>query len=141
MIEFHFETDFILSNPSSHEVWLKKVIESEEMTLGDINYIFCDDDYLLKVNQEYLKHDTYTDIITFDYCERKYLHGDIYISVERVADNAVTYNVDFSNELLRVMAHGLLHLCGYKDKTKNDKHQMRSKEDEKISMFHVEHRE
>lgn len=139
MIEFHYETDFTLSNTGSFEAWLMKVIESEEKTAGDINYIFCDDEYLLKVNLEYLNHDTYTDIITFDYCEGNFLHGDIFISVERVAENAITYGVDFSQELLRVMSHGLLHLCGYKDKSVEDEHLMRLKEDEKITMFHVEH--
>jgi probable rRNA maturation factor len=139
MIEFHHETDFTLSNPGSFEAWLMKVIESEEKIAGDINYIFCDDEYLLKVNLEYLNHDTYTDIITFDYCEGNFLHGDVFISVERVAENAVTYGVDFSQELLRVMSHGILHLCGYKDKSAEDERLMRSKEDEKISMFHVEH--
>lgn len=139
MIEFHYETDFTLSNPGSFEAWLMKVIESEEKIAGDINYIFCDDEYLLKVNLEYLNHDTYTDIITFDYCEGNFLHGDVFISVERVVENALTYGVDFSQELLRVMSHGLLHLCGYKDKSADDERLMRSKEDEKISMFHVEH--
>lgn len=141
MIEFHFETDFTFSNPGSFEAWLMKVIESEEKIAGDINYIFCDDEYLLKVNLEYLNHDTYTDIITFDYCEGNFLHGDVFISIERVAENALTYNVDFTQELLRVMSHGILHLCGYKDKTEEDKRLMRLKEDKKIAMFHVEHRE
>jgi rRNA maturation RNase YbeY len=111
---------------------------SEAFTLGDLNYIFCDDAYLLTINQTYLQHDNYTDIITFDYTVGKVLSGDIYISIERVSENSVSYQVSLQDELLRVMAHGLLHLVGYKDKEQKHIAEMRKKEDEKIKMFHVE---
>ena len=101
----------------------------------EINYIFCDDDYLHQINVEYLNHDTLTDIITFDYTEDNVLSSDIFISIERVSDNANDFGVTFETELLRVMAHGILHLCGYKDKTEEDSQQMRKKEDEKIIFF------
>lgn len=106
--------------------------------MGDINFIFCDDDYLLKINKEYLDHDTLTDIITFDYSVGNELHADIFISEERVRDNAADFKVSFDEELMRVMAHGVLHLCGYKDKLSEEEKIMRKKEDEKILMFHVE---
>lgn len=139
MISFNYETDFELSSESDYVSWIQNVIASENKEEGDINYIFCDDEYLHKINVEYLNHDTLTDIISFDYSEGNFLHGDIFISVERVADNAKEFNVSFENELKRVMAHGVLHYCGYKDKSEQDELLMRQKEDEKIKMFHVEH--
>ncbi|MBN8565188.1 MAG: rRNA maturation RNase YbeY [Flavobacteriales bacterium] len=139
MISFNYETDFELSSESDYVSWIQNVIASENKEEGDINYIFCDDEYLHKINVEYLNHDTLTDIISFDYSEGNFLHGDIFVSVERVADNAKEFNVSFENELKRVMAHGVLHYCGYKDKSEQDELLMRQKEDEKIKMFHVEH--
>jgi probable rRNA maturation factor len=139
MISFNYETDFELSSESDFTTWIQNVIASENKEEGDINYIFCDDGYLCKINIEYLNHDTLTDIISFDYSEGNFLHGDIFVSVERVAENAKEFNVSFDNELKRVMAHGVLHYCGYKDKSKSDALLMRQKEDEKIMMFHVEH--
>lgn len=139
MIRFNYETDFELSSESDYVSWIQNVIASENKEEGDINYIFCDDEYLHKINVEYLNHDTLTDIISFDYSEGNFLHGDIFVSVERVADNAKEFNVSFENELKRVMAHGVLHYCGYKDKSEQDELLMRQKEDEKIKMFHVEH--
>lgn len=139
MISFNSETDFELSNESDYASWIQNIIASENKEEGDINYIFCDDEYLHKINVEYLNHDTLTDIISFDYSEGNFLHGDIFISVERVAENAKEFNVSFENELKRVMAHGVLHYCGYKDKSEQDELLMRQKEDEKIKMFHVEH--
>ena len=139
MISFNYETDFELSNESDYTSWIQNIIASENKEEGDINYIFCDDEYLHKINVEYLNHDTLTDIISFDYGEGNFLHGDIFISVERVAENAKEFNVSFENELKRVMAHGVLHYCGYKDKSEQDELLMRQKEDEKIKMFHVEH--
>lgn len=139
MISFNYETDFELSNESDYTSWIQSIIASENKEEGDINYIFCDDEYLHKINVEYLNHDTLTDIISFDYSEGNFLHGDIFISVERVAENAKEFNVSFENELKRVMAHGVLHYCGYKDKSVQDELLMRQKEDEKIKMFHVEH--
>jgi rRNA maturation RNase YbeY len=138
MIDFNYETDFILENEGSIANWLSKAILSENKKEGEINYVFCDDEYLLKINLEHLKHDTLTDIISFDYSISNELSGDIFISVERIKENAIDFNVSFEEELKRVMIHGILHFCGYKDKTTNDELLMRSKEDEKLAMFHVE---
>ncbi|GIZ14239.1 rRNA maturation RNase YbeY [Capnocytophaga catalasegens] len=136
MILFNYETDFILFEKEIiFENWVEKIISSEGKKTGEINYIFCDDLYLHQINMQYLNHDTLTDIITFDYTEGEILSGDIYISTERVADNATDFQVSFSLEMLRVMAHGILHLCGYKDKTITESQKMRQKEDEKIKLF------
>jgi rRNA maturation RNase YbeY len=139
MISFHFETEFELVDEEKISSWISKVIESECKSEGDINYIFCDDKYLHKLNVEFLNHDTLTDIISFDNSVGNELHGDIFISVERVADNAKDFKVSFEEELLRVMVHGVLHYCGYKDKTDSEQAIMTQKEDEKLQMFHVEH--
>jgi probable rRNA maturation factor len=138
MIQFNYETDFEIANEETFSSWLSSVISSENKKVGEINYIFCDDDYLHKINMEHLGHDTFTDIISFDYSLGNELHGDIFISVERVKENAVDFKVTFDEELKRVLAHGILHYCGYKDKLESDSILMRSKEDEKIAMFHVE---
>lgn len=138
MISFNYETGFELSDEASYSTWLSGVIRSEGKKEGEINYIFCDDDYLLQMNIQYLDHDTLTDIISFDYTVGKEINGDIFISVERVRENAADFNVPFEEELKRVMAHGILHYCGYKDKTEEDERLMRKKEDEKTAMFHVE---
>lgn len=136
MITFNYETDFsLVKEEAVFEQWIGKIIASEGKELGEINYIFCDDAYLHKINVEYLDHDTLTDIITFDYTEGDLLSSDIFISVERVADNANDFEVSFETELLRVMAHGILHLCGYKDKTEADSQLMRQKEEEKMQIF------
>lgn len=139
MISFNYENDFELSNEEQLSNWISKVIASEDKKEGEINYIFCDDEYLLSLNEQYLNHDTLTDIISFDYSIGKELHGDIFISTERVIENASEFQVTFEEELKRVMVHGVLHYCGYKDKSEADEKLMRSKEDEKIKMFHVEH--
>jgi len=139
MISFNYENDFELSNEEQFSNWISRVIASEEKREGEISYIFCDDDYLLNLNEQYLNHDTLTDIISFDYSMGNEIHGDIFISTERVKDNANDFKVFFEEELKRVMVHGVLHYCGYKDKTEEDEALMRSKEDEKIKMFHVEH--
>ncbi|AWA29286.1 rRNA maturation RNase YbeY [Flavobacterium magnum] len=138
MIEFNYETDFKLDNEDRYRSWVSAVVTSENKKGGDINYIFCDDDYLHNINMQYLQHDTLTDIISFDYSLGNEIHGDIFISVERVRDNAADFSVSFDDELRRVMAHGILHFCGYKDKTNKDEVLMREKEDEKMKMFHVE---
>jgi probable rRNA maturation factor len=138
MINFNYETDFNLDNEEAIEAWLGNVITSEKKKEGEINYIFCDDEYLHKINVEYLDHDTLTDIISFDYSMGNELHGDIFVSIERVSDNAADFNVSFEEELKRVLVHGILHYCGYKDKGEAEELLMRSKEDEKIAMFHVE---
>ena len=138
MVIFNYETDFQLENESDYEQWIDAVIESEGKEPGEINYIFCDDEYLHNINMQYLNHDTLTDIISFDYCIGDLISGDIFVSIERVQDNAKDYEVSFKNELLRVLAHGVLHYCGYKDKSEDEALIMRSKEQEKINMFHVE---
>lgn len=139
MIDFHFESDFILDDKTQYSDWVTRIIESEGFTEMQLDYVFCTDDYLLNINQEYLNHDTYTDIITFDYSDGKTLSGDIFISTERVKENATAYKVSLKEELLRVMSHGVLHLMGFGDKTNEERELMRSKEEEKIKLFHVEH--
>ena len=138
MISFNYETNFALENESNYEDWIFRIVDSEGFELGEINYIFCDDEYLHSINMEYLNHDTLTDIISFDYSVGNLLQGDIFISVERVADNAKDFNVTFDEELKRVLSHGVLHYCGYKDKSPKDETLMREKEEEKMKMFHVE---
>lgn len=138
MITFNYEIDFALADENRYAGWISRVIASETKDEGEINYIFCDDAYLHKINLEYLNHDDLTDIISFDYSVGNELHGDIFISIERVRDNAADFGVSFDEELLRVMAHGVLHYAGYKDKSDADASLMRMKEDEKIKMFHVE---
>ncbi|MBQ7489275.1 MAG: rRNA maturation RNase YbeY [Bacteroidales bacterium] len=135
MILFHSETDYILSKKLLHKRWLSAIADSEGYRVGEINYIFCDDDYLLKLNLQYLQHDTLTDIITFDYVEGNVLNGDIYISIERVIENSSIFSVPFEQELHRVLSHGLFHLCGYKDKTDEEAAEMRKKEEYAIRLF------
>ena len=137
-INFFSENEFVLKNEQNYRNWIEAVIESEDKYVGDINYIFCDDEYLHKINVDYLSHDTYTDIISFDNSIGNTLHGDIFISTERVAENASEFQVEFEEELKRVMIHGVLHFIGFKDKTERDKELMRRKEEEKIKLFHVE---
>ncbi|GAA4761370.1 MULTISPECIES: rRNA maturation RNase YbeY [Flavobacterium] len=139
MISYNYEIDFLISNEEEYTSWIENVVKSEGKTLGELSYIFCDDEYLLEINQQYLDHDTLTDIISFDYTEGDIISGDIFISVERVKDNALDFNVSFEDELKRVIIHGVLHYCGYKDKSESDELLMRSKEEEKIKMFHVKH--
>ena len=138
MINFDYESEFILENEEIFSKWINIVITSESYVLGEINYTFCDDEYLHKINLEFLEHDTLTDIITFDNTIGTTIYSDIFISVERVQDNANDFKVSFEEELKRVIIHGVLHLCGYKDKSEVEAKVMRSKEDEKIAMFHME---
>jgi len=138
MINFNYESEFTLDNEGALSVWIAEVIESEKKNEGEINYIFCDDEYLHKINLEYLSHDNLTDVISFDYSMGNEISGDIFISVERVQDNASDFKVSFETELKRVMVHGVLHYCGYKDKDEKNQLVMRSKEDEKLALFHVE---
>lgn len=129
-ITFHSENvDFHLVNEKQIIKWLQNAIKSEGKTVSELSYIFCSDDYLHKMNLEYLNHDTYTDIITFDYTEGSVVGGDIFISIDRVKENALKFKTEFLNELSRVIVHGVLHLAGYKDKTNKEKELMRSKED------------
>ena len=137
-INFFSENEFILTEEKVYRDWIEKVILSENKYIGDINYIFCDDDYLHDINIKYLSHDTYTDIISFDNTVGNTLHGDIFISTERIEENASEFQAEFSEELKRVMIHGILHFCGYKDKTERERDLMRRKEEEKIELFHVE---
>ena len=138
MISFNYESDFSLEQEEVYASWIETIVESENKILGEISYIFCDDEYLHSINMQYLNHDTLTDIISFDYTEGDVISGDIFISVERVEDNANDFNVTFDEELKRVLAHGILHYCGYKDKSESDALLMRAKEEEKIKLFHVE---
>ena len=139
MIDYHYQTDFELERPKEYTEWIIKCIHKLGGKPGPINFIYCSDDDLLKVNQEYLGHDFYTDIITFQYEAAPMISGDIYISVDRVLDNAKTFKEQFPREMKRVMIHGVLHLLGYQDKTEEEKIEMRSKETEMMGMFHVKH--
>jgi len=135
MISFNYETEFSLDNEVELSSWISNVISSEGFNEEEINYIFCDDAYLHKLNVEFLKHDTLTDIISFDYSIGKILQGDVFISIERVSENAEEFNVSFREELHRVMVHGVLHYCGYKDKTLEEKTLMRSKENHYLNQL------
>ncbi|HLV70856.1 MAG TPA: rRNA maturation RNase YbeY [Xanthomarina sp.] len=135
MISYNSENTFTIDNEHQISSWIEEVITDENFKLGEINYIFCNDDYLHKLNVEFLQHDTLTDIISFDYTVGKIIQGDIYISTERVAENAQDYQVSFLEELLRVMVHGVLHYCGYKDKTDSEAHIMREKENHYLQKF------
>ncbi len=128
MIQFFYENLPETVN-TDYKLWLEDIVLSEGKKLGEINYIFCDDEYLLKVNQDYLQHDYYTDIITFDYVKGRTISGEIFVSLQRVSDNASTLSKDYEEELRRVLAHGVLHLSGYKDKSEEEEQLMRSKED------------
>jgi rRNA maturation RNase YbeY len=130
--EFSFYSEqisFELKRKPAIKSWLSSSIKNENKIPGEISYIFCSDEYLNEVNIKHLNHDTYTDIITFDYCENKLLNGDLFISLDRIKENAHTYKSSVENELHRVMIHGIMHLCGYEDKTPEDQNVMSAKED------------
>lgn len=127
---FSEDIDFSLHNPAVIQSWIQQVIEEHECLLSFLNFIFCSDEYLHSLNMEYLQHDTLTDIITFPYQDAPRIEGDIFISIERVRENAQVFGVPFSEELSRVIIHGVLHLCGFGDKTSEEKLQMRAKEEE-----------
>lgn len=134
-IHFHSEDiSFTPKNKGLLRQWIKNTLQSEKFNPGEINIIFCSDQYLLGLNKEYLKHNTYTDIITFDYSSGTKRSGDIFISIPRVKDNAGQFKVSFENELHRVIIHGILHLIGYMDKTASDKLIMRQKEEKYLSL-------
>ena len=135
MINFNYETEFLLDSEERISTWIINTISSESYKLEEINYIFCDDDYLHKLNVEFLDHDTLTDIISFDYSVGKIIQGDIFISIERVADNAKDFGAPFNEELHRVIIHGVLHYCGYKDKTEADAKIMRDKENHYLNQL------
>lgn len=126
---FNEDVDFVLKRKLLNNRWLKTVAGSEMKKIGDINIIFCSDNYILDINLKYLQHDYFTDIITFDYCERDFLSGDLFISIDSVRENSEHYGVEFEEELNRVMVHGLLHLVGYDDHNEEDVKVMRQKED------------
>lgn len=128
-VAFHIqEVDFKLANRRVLKAWLKQVAEAEGKRLGDLSCIFCSDEYLLSLNKAYLAHDYYTDVITFEYSVGSVICGDVFISIDSVQANAAAYKVSFLSELYRVMAHGVLHLCGYRDATKAERKVMRAKE-------------
>lgn len=131
---FYEDIKFEFKNKLLNNRWLKFVAGSEVCTLGDVNIIFCSDNYLLDINMKYLQHDYFTDIITFDYREGDVLSGDLFISIDSVKDNAEFYGVEFSDELNRVIVHGLLHIIGYDDHTEDEQKQMRAKEDYYLSL-------
>lgn len=135
MISFDFVCESNFKPSVKQKVWLQQVIRKEGKTPGDISYIFCDDEYMLERNIAFLNHDTYTDIITFDECVGDVVSGSILISVDRVGENAVKFNKTYENEFLRVLVHGTLHLCGYKDKTESEAKLMRQKEDEALALL------
>ena len=135
MIAFHYETSFELTNENFLNDWINTIVLSHGYTIGEINYIFCDDTYLHKLNLDFLQHDTLTDIISFDSTLGKLIGGDIFISVERVAENAKDYKVSFTDELHRVMIHGVLHYMGFKDKSIVDKKRMRKEEDNALFLL------
>ncbi|NEV92989.1 rRNA maturation RNase YbeY [Psychroflexus sp. YR1-1] len=139
-INFYSKTDFELPYKERHENWLTSVVKSEGKEAGELGYIFCSDIDLLEINETYLNHDTFTDIITFDYSEEEFISAEIYISIDRVKENAGTFNVEFEEELRRVMVHGVLHCCGYSDSSEELKAEMRALENKKLELFHVEHK-
>ena len=135
MILFHSESDFVIHKKSLYKKWIKNCVVYLAKEVGNINYIFCNDDYLLTINKKYLNHDTYTDIISFDYSEKDKLSGDIYISVDRLKENAGKFKTSFEDELNRILIHGILHFAGFNDKSKAEKIEMRKQEDYLISLL------
>jgi len=137
MIVFNYETPFELLNEIQTQEWIQKVVADNGFEIGEINYVFCDDNYLYKLNVEFLNHDTLTDIISFDNTLGKLISGDIFISIERVEENAKDFKVSFENELHRVMIHGVLHYMGYKDKSDDDKIKMRNAENQALYYINI----
>lgn len=130
------DIEFSLNNESNYIDWLLSIAKKENASIDSLTYVFCSDNYLLSINKEYLNHDYFTDIITFDNSsDSKNIYGDIFISVERVKDNSIEFKTTFENELKRVISHGILHLIGYNDKTNDDKTLMRQKENTYISLY------
>lgn len=135
---YNYETAFHLTDENKYTDWIARMASSENFQINALSFIFCDDNYLLALNEKFLNHNTLTDVITFNYTDDSGISGDVFISIDRVYDNAKQYKVDKNEEVLRVMAHGFLHLIGYNDKTEQDVSTMRKKEDIMIKMFHVE---
>ena len=134
MIDFNYLDKFQLTNEQEVRAWLEFVLDQEDRELGEVSYIFCDDEYLYDLNVKHLKHNTLTDIISFDYSLGKVVSGDIYISVDRVEENARDRGIEFEDELHRIMVHGMLHYMGYKDKAESQRKTMRKKEDYYLSL-------
>ncbi|MFN5442696.1 MAG: rRNA maturation RNase YbeY [Crocinitomicaceae bacterium] len=136
MLDINYEdVDDLSLNDIDLTNWISKVCVDENYNLGDISLIFCSDEYLLDMNRTHLDHDYYTDIITFDYTDNQIVSGDLFISIDRVRDNASDFNVSFDHELHRVIIHGVLHLCGYKDKSDDEEKLMRTKENNALSLI------
>ncbi|MDY6402834.1 MAG: rRNA maturation RNase YbeY [Bacteroidales bacterium] len=134
-VSFNFDNSFNLKDRLKIKRWIKQVVENAGFRLGSVSYIFCSDEKILEVNKQYLNHDFYTDIITFDYVEKDIINGDIFISTDRVRENAKDFNVAFEEELHRVIIHGILHLLGQQDHTPKEEKQMRKKENEALLLF------
>ena len=135
MIQFNYETEFKLADEVRIQQWISDCIESYDYVEGELNYIFCDDEYLLKLNVEFLEHDALTDIISFDYTLGKLVSGDIFISIDRVKENAIEFCQGPENEINRVIIHGILHYLGFKDKSEEDKMKMRLEEDKCLELL------
>ena len=134
-IQFSFQTNYPLKSRTKIKQWIKQVIDAKGKKTGNITYIFCDDEYLLEVNKQYLQHDYYTDVITFDYVENDLISGDIFISTDRVRENALAFGSSETEELHRVIIHGALHLLGLKDKSEKEASQMRQAENEALKLL------
>ncbi len=136
MIQFYFENiDNQFVNTKMIIKWIKLLIKKHNFKLGDINYIFCDDEYILKINKEFLNHDYYTDIITFDYVNNNIINGDIFISITTVESNSIQFSTTFQEELNRVISHGILHLIGFKDKTEEEQDLMTKMENDALYLL------
>lgn len=135
MISIFYETEFAIEKEKDWKIWIEQSVKQEGFKTKEINYIFCDDEYLLKINIDFLAHDYYTDVIGFQYSEGKELSGDIYISIDRIKENAQINSVSFEKELARVMIHGILHFMGYKDKSDEQANEMRNAEDKYLNLF------
>ena len=138
MIGFNYETNFKLEDEDKISDWISQAIQTEGCREGEINYVFCDDEYLYKLNKQFLNHDDYTDIISFDYTLGKIISGDVFISVNRVKENAVKFSQSIDNEINRVMIHGLLHYMGFRDKSDAEKAEMRLEEDECLKLLRTQ---
>ena len=135
MIKYFSSTDFVIKDRLRLTSWIEEVLNKESRLLEELVFNFCSDESLLKINKEFLKHDTLTDVITFDYSASKAVSGEVFISVDRVRENAKEFDQDFNDEIRRVMIHGVLHLCGYKDKTSKDKALMSDMENRHLAFF------
>jgi len=134
MIKFNYQTKYVLKNTKEIKNWISHTIFNLKKNVGDINYVFCDNEFITDINIKFLNHDYPTDIITFDYSDTKIINGEIYLSIEQIKENSKTYNTNLTDELHRVIIHGVLHLLGYKDKTKTEQLEMRTKEDYYLSL-------